>query len=244
MIDLATLDLRANAEARVRALPSGVAHSLDAFAKANAPTPEELVALGVPLDQWANGTWYELAAWLAIMQGHCCAILSRDGRDLYLLRCWLSAPRAGDDQRWDSGSSVLLHWIRRPDSDADLHDHPWDFVTTPITGGYSEALPTNTWPGKLLGYGPPEQSSPIWRRTGETVVRKAEDLHRIVELEKPGERNHRGDWIPIDKPPVAWTLVRTGPRRRSWGFHPAGKPWVPWAAYLDENRAKTEAVTA
>lgn len=43
-------------------------------------------------------------------------------------------------------------------------------------------------------------------------VHKAEDLHRL-ELD-----------IPV------WTLVFTGPRRRSWGFKTASG-WVPWREY-------------
>lgn len=50
-------------------------------------------------------------------------------------------------------------------------------------------------------------------RAGDVIVRRAEDPHRLI----------------LDDGPV-WTLVRTGPVRRRWGFHtPAG--WVHWSDY-------------
>jgi hypothetical protein len=89
--------------------------------------------------------------------------------------------------------TVRLHHILRSDEARALHDHPWDFWSLLLTGGYTEITPTGTrrWPWCSL------------------VRRRAEDLHRLV----------------LDRP--VWTLVWTGPRRRSWGFLVDGQ-WIYW----------------
>lgn len=89
--------------------------------------------------------------------------------------------------------TLRLHHILRSDEARALHDHPWDFWSVLLTGGYTEVTPTGTryWPRWSL------------------VRRRAEDLHRLV----------------LDQP--VWTLVWTGPKRRSWGFVIDGQ-WVYW----------------
>ena len=36
---------------------------------------------------------------------------------------------------------IFLHFIARDDDDRDLHDHPWDFSSFILKGGYKEYLP-------------------------------------------------------------------------------------------------------
>jgi hypothetical protein len=106
----------------------------------------------------------------------------------YMLRWILKLP-------W---GSVRLHKICR--SDVGLralgdvpHDHPFDFVSLLLTGGYVEERFEDGVCRRL----PWPRGSIVWRR--------AEDLHRLV-LERP-----------------VWTIVVTGPNRRRWGFEtPAG----------------------
>ncbi len=60
--------------------------------------------------------------------------------------------------------SARLHRILRSDHDRDLHDHPWDYASVILRGGYWEV----TADGKRW-YGP-----------GSVVFRRAGHLHRLV----------------------------------------------------------------
>ncbi len=162
---------------------------------------------------WENGPWFKREALTALHRGWYQAINGRTDDDLYLLRLWLTPPAPGEDGKFDSGNSLLLHCFARGDDDEALHDHPWNFRTTLLSGGYIENLPPPSWQKGELG--------PQWdqrcevRITGDTIDRGAEDLHCVGRIA-----------------PNTWTLVRTGPRVRDWGFHPHGLPWVGWRSYL------------
>lgn len=171
--------------------------------------------------------WYKDAALHAIGRHHYQVIHTRDGKGLYLLRCWLTrpqkeSPRPEFGSQWESGNSVLLHYFARGDDDQSLHDHPWDFTTRILAGGYVEHLPPESWLAPLRWDGCPlGEPGPDWeavlrpRGVGETIAHAAEDLHCVGKTE-----------------PGTWTMVTTGPRRREWGFHPPGKPWVGYREYL------------
>lgn len=91
---------------------------------------------------------------------------------------------------------VRVHHILRSDRGDDLHDHPFDFASFILHGGYTEVTPLG-----VAAYS-----------AGNVLIRRAEQLHRLV-------LDHQ-----------AWTLVFTGPLRRSWGFRtPTG--WVDWREY-------------
>jgi hypothetical protein len=60
--------------------------------------------------------------------------------------------------------SARIHRILRSDHDRDLHDHPWDYASVILRGGYWEVTDAGRrW------YGP-----------GSIVFRRAEHLHRLV----------------------------------------------------------------
>lgn len=160
-----------------------------------------------------TATWYERAAALAVGHGWFQVIPERRGSDLLLLRCWLSPPLPGTDGGFEAGDSLLLHYFLRGDDDGALHDHPWDFVTTILAGGYVEHIGS-----AHDGFGPGLRDCMVDRLPGPIpVIKRAEDLHCV------------GSLIGKD----AWTLVRTGPKRRSWGFHPPGKRWISGRDYLN-----------
>lgn len=111
--------------------------------------------------------------------------------------------------------TIRLHNILRSDDDRHLHDHPFDFVSILLTGGYFERAPCVTCGGhgqiELPGTGVGDRDATdcpmcfdgkrtsYWPRF--SIVRKrAEDLHCLT-LTKP-----------------VWTLVFSGPKRRDWGF--------------------------
>lgn len=60
--------------------------------------------------------------------------------------------------------SARIHRILRSDHDRDLHDHPWDYATVILRGGYWEV----TDAGKRW-YGP-----------GSVLFRRADHLHRLI----------------------------------------------------------------
>src|SRR6202035_3956595 len=102
--------------------------------------------------------------------------------------------------KYDSGNSVLLHYFCRGDDDASLHDHPWDFSTTILAGGYVEHRPPTAW-NNAAGVGPEWDQRHLTWHAGDTIRHLAEDLHCVGKVNQG-----------------TWTLVRTGPKRREWGF--------------------------
>jgi hypothetical protein len=178
------------------------------------------------MHMYAGGQeWWKRAAAAAYRAGHSRVIPGRNDGYAYLLRFWLTPPEPGSDQGFESGNSVLLHMFARGDDDQALHDHPWDFQTTILSGGYWEHLPSAEWLDvnraaavfmqNDLAPGPAWNERREFRAAGQAVKRDAMQLHCVGEV-MPG----------------TVTLVRTGPRWREWGFHPPGQAWVPYKQFL------------
>jgi hypothetical protein len=107
--------------------------------------------------------------------------------------------------------SVYLHQMLRDDDDRALHDHPWDFFSFLLAGGYREHTST----------GIVERRVPVLGGRPDIVFRQAKHAHRLELF-----RDLKGNIIP------AWTIVFTGPKIREWGFHcPQG--WVHWSDFVD-----------
>jgi hypothetical protein len=112
---------------------------------------------------------------------------------------------------------IYLHKILRTDTDRNLHDHPFDFTSIILWGGYWEhgRQAVDHWREHLPPHGLVEQTfEPVrrWYGIGSIIRHWACDLHR-VELDRP-----------------AWTLFIRGPRVREWGFL-TEDGWVPWDKY-------------
>lgn len=67
--------------------------------------------------------------------------------------------------------AAYLHRFWAPDHDEDFHDHPWDFVSIVLAGGYVEE---RGWPLRVERRG-----------RGSVAYRRAEDLHRIASVIVP-----------------------------------------------------------
>lgn len=117
---------------------------------------------------------------------------------------------------WTPWLRIYIHSILRSDDDQCLHDHPWNFTSLILAGGYFEHLP---------------RGGRKWRGPGSLIRHRAEDLHRVELRLKNTPLGRR------EQP--ALTLVVCGRKRRNWGFlTPAG--WTYWREHLEaqvnENR--------
>lgn len=138
-------------------------------------------------------------------------VIGTDASTIYMRRWFFWCPWFG----------IRVHQILRSDADRHLHDHPWDFASLLLTGGYTEiVLRDDVGPDtaqKLAAMGDVRlMAQRTWGRWS-LVRHKAEDLHRLL-LARP-----------------IWTLVFTGPKRKSWGFL-TEDGMVPWHEYLARPR--------
>ncbi len=113
---------------------------------------------------------------------------------------------------------VRIHHILRSDPDRDLHDHPFNFTSVILWGGY--------WEYTLDPYLLAHQERPPgfvlhkdgvvrrWYGRGSVLVRRAEQLHRLE----------------LPEGSTAWTLVFRGRIRRPWGFL-TDKGWIDQRDY-------------
>jgi hypothetical protein len=111
--------------------------------------------------------------------------------------------------------AVCLHWIKKPDPEPYLHDHPVSFISIILRGGYEEK--------KGCGWYRTFRAAYLKRNWNERVFNfiraDRQSVHRIVTVE-----------------PNTLTLVFMGPKVREWGFHtPDG--WVHWKDYYMKQRA-------
>lgn len=107
---------------------------------------------------------------------------------------------------------VNLHYIARSDADQELHDHPWNYLSIILWGGYREEtfIERPHWSDRSL---PPTRFE--WCGMGRILRRHAWQAHRL-ELDRP-----------------AWTLVFLGRNRRQWGFWTRDRWWVYWRDFLN-----------
>jgi hypothetical protein len=66
------------------------------------------------------------------------------------------------------GLKLYLHKLHTDDADRDLHDHPWNFASIILRGGYNELGPDGQW-----------------TRYRWLNIKKATDAHRLVLLRYP-----------------------------------------------------------
>lgn len=78
--------------------------------------------------------------------------------DTYLVRWTLLG------KRFEGTRRIFLHRFLRGDADADLHCHPWNFVSVILSGGYYEQTPSGTF----------------WRGPGSVLFRPANWRHRVI----------------------------------------------------------------
>lgn len=111
--------------------------------------------------------------------------------------------------------ALYLHFIFLPDNDRDPHDHPWNFASFVIRGGYTERLYDR------LGIGDDDlKEKPMLigeRRHGRFSFHRVllHNYHKIVNVE-----------------PGLVTLVFIGPEKKEWGFWDEYQGrWIPHYDY-------------
>lgn len=103
---------------------------------------------------------------------------------------------------------VYLHNLYEPDADRDMHDHPWEFISIILRGGYTEIV--NPIPHVMDT--PAYNFKRRWNRWSWHKM-STDKAHRILS---------------VDDGTISLILV--GRRKRSWGFYtPEG--WVDWREY-------------
>lgn len=146
------------------------------------------------------------------------ADIMRNGtQDLYLRR-WFIYPRDKDFGKNKGKGRLYLHKFYRGDEDLYLHDHPWPFTSMILTRGYWEetldfdAATQGTGTNACYSVGPDgDYRTQQWYRPFSILRRPAKWKHRVL----------------LDNGDPVWTIVKTGPKERSWGFWVKGRlcPW-------------------
>ena len=138
-----------------------------------------------------------------------------DSRLTYLIRYYLIGKRS---TRWLP--VLVLHRFLMSDT-AELHDHPWGFISLVVQGGYFEHRPD--------GKGGIRRR---WRGVGSIAWRRATALHRVE--------------LAATVSPV-YTLVLMFPRSRDWGFAEVDNTgvslWTRWDRYLAQQAKPAPTVT-
>lgn len=100
------------------------------------------------------------------------------------------------------GIAIRVHHILRSDTDRHLHDHPFNFISIVLRGGYFEERLARS-------YGDVELRRKKWRGPGSIAFRRATDFHKLT--------------LPVRADRSCWTLFISFRARQPWGFLVDGK---------------------
>lgn len=132
------------------------------------------------------------------------------------------------------GGTLRLHKFWRGDDDRAPHDHPWWFITFPLTS-YYEKVPVAE---DEFGYAFNAMRFNLVRRW-RFHFRPAKYQHIVYGREPFNDPQIGGIYRKDPKP--FWTLVITGGKSNAWGFWPTenGAPvWIGyrhWEQYVKEH---------
>lgn len=147
-------------------------------------------------------------------------IHGKDG-SVYMERYWLFNPYQWGRQDKEASKypwfpwNIRLHWIRRPDADDHMHDHPWNARTIILRGGYTEHRLVDDTPKPEYLLHPALKVEVRTRLPGDTAKINFGQYHKIERIQPGG----------------AWTLFISGPYQGTWGFLVDGAK-VQWRKYL------------
>lgn len=148
-----------------------------------------------------------------------------DGSD-YMIRWYIFNSR---------NFSVKLHNILKSDHDC-VHDHPWDFISIILKGGYIEhsEIPLNFSARSPYR----EIYLKVLEKEGYRInsIKNIEDFKEVVCVSKiisrfsiikrKAEHRHK---LEIHQP--CWSLVFNFKVKRKWGFWDKVKGWIHWKQF-------------
>lgn len=138
-------------------------------------------------------------------------VLDRQSNEPYLERYYIFIK-----DRKHFPFNIFLHRFLKSDPD-DLHDHPWNYATLILKGGYWEVIPTDCGP---IRFGDGSlNTKKVWRGPGHFRMCAADTFHR-VELDPNVE---------------CWTLFMPGKQKREWGFDVRGH-WIQNEEYIEARK--------
>lgn len=164
---------------------------------------------------------------------------NNDEGELYLRR-WFIWPHKPKDLAMVP--RLYLHKFYTGDSDRHLHDHPWPFRSLILWGGYTEfsynpawlKYENSTWQQQLrydeINVGPPEQTRSKWYGPGSFLKRGAAWAHSVKLKTKLVVHPEHDQLCFMEQTVPCWSLVLTGVKCRSWGFH-TENGWCWWRNY-------------
>lgn len=112
------------------------------------------------------------------------------------------------------GFTLRVHKFYRGDDDRAPHDHPWPFITFPLTG-YWEKI----WDSDLCGDYVTFRHVTPWR----LHFRQSSFKHMVMGSVASPRLSDRLFNLGFETPKPFFTLVATGRKDRSWGFYPDGE---------------------
>lgn len=110
--------------------------------------------------------------------------------------------------------TLRAHRILREDRSEDPHDHPFNFTSLIVWGGYEEEFfidPVDR----------PEVVVRRWFKRGDVNSRDASDAHKITRVL-----------------PRTLTLVVSSRKIKSWGFYLPRRGWLYWRDYFGGRAAR------
>lgn len=162
--------------------------------------------------------WYHIVARICKAVGLYRLILDREENDPYLHRYYLFNTRWLAPLFPSLSYRLVLHRCVRSDADG-LHDHPWDWKSLILEGGYWESLPVTTNDPMQDDLLAPPKIHRVWRGPGEGWRScKSTDFHRLELPEGVTE---------------SWSLFLMGPKKKDWGFQDRNGQWVQWEEYIN-----------
>jgi hypothetical protein len=124
---------------------------------------------------------------------------------------------------------LYIHRFMKSDAD-DPHDHPWNFFTYVISGGYVEKFydkEQSQLSTEKQNFSAFWTSQYVIRNPGSLRYRKSTDIHQVI-VDKTRTMDELAD--------APFTVCLMGPRKRNWGFWPLsflGATFIDWRSYLN-----------
>ncbi len=112
--------------------------------------------------------------------------------------------------------TIKIHKALMSDPD-EPHDHPWNYISLILKGGYYEERTVIKERTILVGIGDTElrkekiKSSKFYR-PGSILYRRGDQLHRLI--------------LKMNKP--SWSLILTFKKWRKWGYIDRSGEWKPY----------------